>query len=153
MKKIILTILFAFVSVNAQTATEIFGTKCAACHKENMPKEMSRKVMKALLAPPMSKISMKLKMRFKTQKEFVAFVSDYIANPSKDKAICSGRAVKNFGLMPAIGKSMTKKAREDIANWLYTNFKSDRKSCDAKTNHKCGNDKKMKCQAGKCGAK
>jgi len=136
MKKIILTLLFAFVSVNAQNATEIFGTKCAACHQENMPQKMTKEIMKSFKAPPMSKISMKIKMKFKTQKEFVAFVSDYIANPSKEKAICSGRAIKNFGLMPPIGKAMTKKAREDIANWLYTNF--DGKGMACKSKHSCG---------------
>jgi hypothetical protein len=169
MKKIILTLLIAFVSVNAQTDIEIFGKKCAACHKENMPKEMTKELMKTFRAPPMAKISMKLKMKFKTQKEFVAFVTDYITNPSKDKSVCSERAIKNFGIMPPVGKSMTKKEKEDIANWLYTTFKSNGKGCDTKKANKCAgdgkcggekkmkpkteDDKKMKCASGKCGTK
>jgi len=138
MKKIILTLLFAFVSVNAQNATEIFGTKCAACHKENMPENMLKKMMTTFKAPPMAKVSMKLKMKFKTQEEFVAFVTDYITNPSKEKAVCSGHAISKFGLMPPVGKSMTKKAKEDIANWLYTNFDGKGMACKAKGKHSCG---------------
>ena len=150
MKKIILTLVFTLISVNAQTKIEIFGTKCAACHHKDMPKKMTKEVMSKLKAPPFSKISMKLKMNFKTQKEFVAFVVDYITNPSIEKSICNARAVKKFGLMPPIGKSMTKKAKEDIANWLYTEFKSDAKACKSKKSDKCAGDK---CASGKCGSK
>jgi cytochrome c5 len=160
MKKIILTLVFALVSVNAQTPSDIFTSKCVACHQENMPTEMTKEIKAKLLAPPMAKVSMKLKQKFKTQKEFVAFVTDYITNPSKEKALCNARAVKGFGLMPPIGKSMTNKAKEDIANWLYTNFKSKGKACGGKDgNHcsgkKCGekSEKKMKCGNGKCGGK
>ena len=160
MKKIILTLVFAFVSIQAQTGTEIFTTKCVACHQENMPEKMTKEIKAKFLAPPMAKVSMKLKQNFKTQKEFVAFVTDYITNPSKEKALCNARAVKSFGLMPAVGKTMKDKEKEEVANWLYTHFKSSAKACGGKDgNHcsckKCGekSEKKMKCANGKCGGK
>ena len=164
-----LTILFATlflsVSLNAQSATKIYETKCAVCHKiqpmmdktrmmkmtrqERM--SMKQKMMKTMIAPPMNKVSAKLKDDFKNDKKaFVKFITNYIKNPSKTKAHCMPMALKRFGIMPPIGKAMSKKDINTIANWLYDNF-TEKWNMNNK-GMMCNTNKKSKCASGKCGS-
>lgn len=161
--KIMLALLATFTMMHADelTGQTVFDSKCVACHFEQMPEKMSD-----LKAPPMSKISAKVKHAFDDNKtQFVAFIADYIQNPSEEKAKCMARAIKNFGVMPAIGKTMTEEERQVISKWMFENFDEkwetkDCKSGDCKGKSKgkcgdgkCGGDKKsdMKCASGKCG--
>ena len=179
MKKITLFSLIAFVTstLYAQTGTEIFQSKCVACHmlKPMMDKTkmkamnqedrmaMKEKMMKNMKAPPMNKVSAKLKHDFKNDKNtFTAFVKEYIVHPSKEKAHCMPMAIERFGLMPAIGQGMSAKDLNTISNWLYDNFtddwdKSEMSKMSCGTSHKngkCGGAMKKsnmkKCSAGKC---
>lgn len=155
----LLVALFATLTLaNADEVTgqKIFDTKCVACHTEQMPKK--KKDMKA---PPMAKVSAKIKHSFDNNKtKVVAFIADYIENPAKEKSQCMAMAVKKFGLMPPIGKGMTKEEREVVATWVFENFdkKWEDKNCHASAGKgkmkvdrpgKCGVEK---CGAGKCGA-
>ena len=186
MKKIFITLMMLSISAFAMNGQSIYKAKCSACHamhgimtqsemsmmKKKMqnatPKErmamrqkMQMKMKKAgMLAPAMPMVSMRLKKMTGSKEKFIAFVKDYIQNPSQDKGYCMPMAYKRFGTMPAIGKGMTAQEREIIANWLYSNFKGkwgmsmDTKMCEGrngKKTMKCGG-KKMKCGAGKCGA-
>jgi len=167
--KLLLAGLAMTITLQAQTGAEIFNTKCAVCHQlkpmmdkqkmMQMSKEermrMKEKMMKNMKAPPMSKVSAKIKFDLKDDKAaFVAFVKDYIVNPSADKAHCMPMALKMFGTMPAIGKGMKAEEIDTITNWLHDNF-SDKWDMHDK-GMKCGNsmkkpDSKMKCGQGKCG--
>ena len=196
--KLLLAGLAMTMTLQAQTATEIFNTKCVACHmlKPMMDKTkmkamsqedrmaMKEKMMKNMKAPPMSKVSAKIKFDLKDDKTaFVAFVKDYIVNPSADKSHCMPMALKMFGTMPAIGKSMSEEEINTISNWLYDNFSNkwdmhdegmmckmknkDSKGMKCGASHqeknagKCAGDKispkktpkTMKCGQGKCGGK
>ena len=152
MKKItaIFVLLFAtLLSVNAEEVTgqTIYDNKCAACHTLEMPDDMS-----TMKAPPMSKVSAKIKHSFDDNKTaFVAFVEDYIQDPSEEKAKCMAKAIKNFGVMPPIGKAMSEEERNVVATWLFDNFdeKWDAKDCEG-ANCK-GKKKEDKCGSGKCG--
>ena len=177
-------ILLSTLGLHAtSTAEQINKTNCSACHMLKSPlnhdkmKTMSKKdrmsmkekMMKTMKAPPMSKVSAKLKFDFKNDKnKFVAFVKDYIVNPSADKSHCMPMALKKFGLMPAMGKSLNNTELNVIANWLHDNFKEkwdrndkgmlcNKNAQNMKCSHgKCGNKikkdmNKMKCNAGKCG--
>ena len=152
MKKItaIFVLLFAtLLSVNAEEVTgqSIYDNKCVACHTLKMPDDMS-----TMKAPPMSRVSAKVKHSFDDNKTaFVAFVEDYIQDPSEDKAKCMAKAIKNFGVMPAIGKAMSEEERKVVATWLFDNFdeKWDAKDCEGAD---CAGKKaKSKCGSGKCG--
>ena len=105
-------------------------------------------------------LSSKVKHAFDDNKtQFVEFIADYIQNPSEEKAKCMARAIKNFGVMPAIGKAMSEEERKVVAEWMFDNFDEKWKTKDKKKEKcgegKCGGDKKpdMKCAAGKCGGK
>jgi len=168
MKKILIltSLLIATMTLQAQTGAEIFENKCVACHVKTPPSDMGqrgtpahREAMMKLKAPPMMKVTMKVKMVHESKEKFVTFVSDYIENPSKDKTLCNPRAVNHFGLMPAIGKSMTPEERTKVAAWIYDNF-AGQKTCSACTScqgkgqgNTKGQEKPMKCAAGKCNTK
>ncbi len=171
MKKILLALSFTLLSLHAQTGEEIFTSNCVACHAQTAPVGMGergtpafKEAMSKLKAPPMPKVSMKLKMQLQDKEAFVAFVSDYITNPSKEKAKCNPRAVKAFGLMPPIGKSMSEAERKSVAEWMFETYAgkscSACSSCEGKKGKNEGKKGKntekkseMKCQAGKCGGK
>ncbi len=153
MKKIttLLVALFAtFTMANADdelTGQKVFDSKCVACHSEQMPEKKSD-----LKAPPMSRISAKIKHAFDDNKtQVIEFIADYIQNPSEEKAKCMARAIKNFGLMPPIGKAMTEEERTVVANWMFDNFDEKWETKDCKSGD-CKGKGKGKCGEGKCGA-
>ena len=193
MKKMTLiaaALLFSTLTLSAKSGNEIYETNCKACHmlkpmmSEMKMKQMSmqermsmkEKMMKNMKAPPMSKVSAKLKHDFGNDKaKVVAFIKDYIVNPSADKAHCMPMALKKFGVMPAIGKSLSAEELDTVANWMFDNFdekwndKAMNMMCNAKGGKgmmgkgqgmmKCGGGKMekkasgMKCGQGKCGGK
>ena len=180
MKKLLLLLTLALTSLSANSGENIYKAKCAMCHanegivsmskreamiekmhtasKEErmaMKKKMMQKMAKSdMKAPAMNMVSLRLKSKLKTKEEFIAFVNDYIQNPSKEKGFCMPRAYNKFGTMPPIGKGMSEKERVTVATWLYTNYKGswyksgEAKECETR-NKKF--QKKMKCGAGKCG--
>ena len=136
MKKTILSLALVASSLFASNGGEIYSQYCASCHEMSMPKG-------EMLAPPMPNVSLCLQSAMNSKKEFVAFVKDYVQNPLKEKGHCRERAFKNFGVMPAIGKTMTAQEREAVAIWLFENF--EQKVSDAKKSIQ------KKCGQGKCG--
>ena len=149
MKKLLLTTLLTVSALYATSGEDIYKAKCAMCHAnkgmmdkeqmqsmrekmQNASKEermaMKQKMMQkmkksGIKAPPMPMVSKRLKMKLATRADFIAFVEDYIQNPSQSKGYCMPMAYKRFGTMPPIGKSMTKKERATVAAWLYDNYK------------------------------
>ncbi len=93
-------------------------------------------------------------MKLATRADFIAFVEDYIQNPSQSKGYCMPMAYKRFGTMPPIGKGLTKKERATVAAWLYDNYKGswggsmDGKMCEMRNKGMSS----MKCGGGKCGS-
>jgi len=175
---IVSTVLAA--SAFALSGQSVYDNKCASCHqmkgmmdmsqmkamkekmnmasdeeKAAMKKKMQAKMQESgMKAPPMNMVSMRIKkMKGNDKATFVAFVKDYIQNPSQDKGVCMPMAYKRFGTMPAIGKAMNEEERDAVANWMFDTFKG--KWADSKDGKTCdGNNKKsMKCGSGKCGSK
>ena len=178
MKNILATLIFlasTFMILNAEelTGEGVYNAKCASCHALNVKKDMTDKerlaLMKERKAPPMAKVSAKVRDAFKEDaNKSIAFVADYIVNSDANKSVCMAMAVKKFGVMPAVGKSMTPNEIEVVSKWLIINFngkwseimkmKCQGKSkngpcCAGKANKKCGSDKNSskKCGSGKCG--
>jgi mono/diheme cytochrome c family protein len=181
MKKLFLLLLIGFASLYANSGEEIYKAKCAMCHankgmmnkqemqtmrtkmqnaskeeKMAMRQKMMAKMQKSdMKAPPMPMVSKRLKMKLTSREDFIAFVEDYIQNPSQEKGFCMPMAYKRFGTMPPIGKSLTKEERATIAAWLYDNYKGNRggsmdgKMCEMRNKGM----KNMKCGNGKCGSK
>ena len=188
MKKLLLVFVLGMSSLFASSGAEVYKAKCQMCHapkrmmnkaemqtmrakmqnasaeeKMAMREKMAEKMKKnGMRAPAMPKVSARLKFQLKTRDEFIAFVEDYIQNPTQEKALCTPMALKKFGKMPPIGKRMSKEDRASVAAWLYDNFKS-KNICEMKVKgmkcggSKCGGTQKkeskaMKCGGGKCGS-
>jgi len=177
MKNILATLIFlasTFIILNAEdiTGESVYKAKCASCHMLDVKKDLTSKerikIMKERKAPPMFKLSAKVRDAFKEDtNKSIAFVADYIVNPDINKSLCMPMAVKKFGVMPAIGKSMSAKEIEVVSKWVVTNFDSKwseimKSKCKDKKNPccagvgKCGKDKNISNKFGvanmpKCG--
>ena len=167
MKNILATLIFlasTFTMLNAEDVTgeSVYKAKCASCHTLNIKKDMTDKerlaLMKEIKAPPVAKVSAKVRNAFKEDtNKSIAFVADYIVNPDANKSVCMAMAVKKFGVMPAIGKSMTPKEIEVVSKWLVTNFDGNwtkimETKCKGKDSPCCAGKANKKCGSGKCGS-
>jgi hypothetical protein len=104
------------------TKTEkLFNTKCASCHITSKPMNMS-----TLIAPPIMGVMRHVKMSYPNREKAIAFMKDYVLNPSKEKAVCMPQKIKRFGLMPSQKDLVTKKELDIILPWIYDNFPSFR---------------------------
>lgn len=181
MKKGLVSLLLTVSSLFAVSGEDVYIQHCASCHTKDMminmggmmqwrkkmqsasteeKQKMRQKMMKEMRnsdikAPAMPMVSMRLKHMTSSKKEFIAFVKDYIQNPSKEKGYCMPMAYKRFGTMPPVGKELSEEERDLVAKWLYENFEASWKDfmggmmCEKK-NMKNGSGK---CGAGKCGSK
>ena len=183
MKKVLLSLLFTGVTLFGATGEEVYQTNCASCHamqgmmsqekksamrekmqnatqeermamKQTMREKMQNSDMKA---PAMPMVSKRLKKMLDNDRtKFIAFVDDYIQNPSQEKGYCMPMAYKRFGTMPPVGQGMSATDRQVVAAWLYDDFKGswggsmDGQMCEMK-NKGMKKGKGMKCGAGKCG--
>jgi hypothetical protein len=138
--------------------------------KQTIRQDMMQKMQDSdMKAPAMPMVSMRLKHMTGSKEEFVAFVKDYIQNPSQEKGYCMPMAYKRFGVMPPVGKGLSEEARELVAQWLYDNFEGSWNAsmggmmCEDKNSSmgymkygsgKCGANGQgsMRCGAGKCGS-
>ena len=180
MKKLLLMGLVT-VGLFASNGEKVFDAKCAMCHKivdmkerqemmKKLPprarKAMMEKFVASLKAPPINKVSARIKHFHPKKTDFVAFVKDYITHPDAKKSLCMPKALENFGTMPPVGVSLSEADKDAVATWMYDNFKekwSNMQACAADKGKqggmKCGGGKcgmaqkpAMKCGAGKCGS-
>jgi hypothetical protein len=151
MKKFLLILILTLTSLPAtQTGKQIFKKYCVSCHIKTDIGARNKKKLRH--APPMNRVSQRLKIFTNSKEEFITFAKEYIQNPSQKKGLCRPKAYKRFGVMPPIGKSMTQKEREIIVEWLYIYFdasKEKKASCATEDMRGSGS----KCGGGKCGAR
>lgn len=80
--------------------------------------------MGTLVAPPIMGVMKHVKEAKPTRSEAVAFVVDYIFDPSASKAVCMPQAIKRFGLMPSQRGNLSREEALQIAEYLYDHFGS-----------------------------
>ncbi len=83
---------------------------CAACHSLDPPPRE---------APPVRGVSRQLHQHFDSAEAAIAFVSEYLVDPSAERALCDRHAIERFGVMPAL--RLPEAQREDAAYfyWRY----------------------------------
>jgi hypothetical protein len=101
----------------ATSPEKIFEKKCASCHLKTKPADKSK-----LIAPALTGIMRHLKMTYHDREKAIAFIKDYVMQPSKEKAICMPQKIKRFGLMPSQKGNITPKELEKVAGWMFDNF-------------------------------
>jgi hypothetical protein len=95
-----------------ENGKNILFTTCYTCHN---PKVASHD---ALLAPPLAGIKYKYKKIYPNEVEFITKMTEFIAHPSKEKAVMKG-PVKRFGLMPKT--ALIKEEIEEVVRYIYNN--------------------------------
>jgi hypothetical protein len=58
--------------------------------------------------------------------ESIAFIKDYLFNPSKQKANCEDFVVRKYGLMPSMKGFVSKEQVDILVPWVYDNFKPEK---------------------------
>jgi cytochrome c len=111
------SMLLCSITIASQTPQELFDAKCLMCHKKSRPTDMSN-----VIAPAIMGVMRHVKMQYSSKDEAISFISDYVLNPQKSKAICKPQKIKRFGLMPSQKGNVTKEEAKLIASWLYDNF-------------------------------
>jgi len=109
--------LFGVALFGADDGEKIFDEKCMMCHVKGMPQDMSN-----LVAPPVNGVMRHVKMDYQSRGAAVAFISDYVINPTKQKAVCKSQKIQRFGLMPSQKGNITKEELQIVANWLFDNY-------------------------------
>ena len=147
MKKSLLALLLLSSTLFAQSGISIYKKYCLSCHmmSDGKLEGLDRSKLKA---PPMNRVSERLKIKTDSKKKFVSFVKAYIVNPSQKNGFCRPKAYKNFGVMPPIGKELSEEQLHLISTWLYTHYKGKNNSGKS-----CANPRGKSSQAEKCGAK
>lgn len=103
----------------------LFKAKCSSCHVSSKPEDMSK-----LLAPPIMGVMMHLKKGIEgkdeaeKRKNTIAFIIDYVQNPSAEKSFMEPHAIERFEVMPSQKENVTPEELDIIANYLYDNFPS-----------------------------
>ncbi|MEA1954236.1 MAG: hypothetical protein U9O24_07565 [Campylobacterota bacterium] len=123
MKKhiILLTLGAIFTFTSSATASEkaegLYDAKCAMCHIKTRPTDMSK-----VVAPALMGVMRHIKMTYPNKDKAVAFMVDYILEPSREKAICMPKKIEKFGLMPSQKGNVTKEELTQITSWMFDNF-------------------------------
>jgi len=105
------------IATDSTKAQELFKAKCSTCHITTRPINFSN-----LVAPPIMGVMRHVKMSYPQKDKAVAFMKDYILNPSKDKAICMPQKIKRFGLMPSQKGAVTPEELDIILPWIFDKF-------------------------------
>jgi mono/diheme cytochrome c family protein len=95
----------------------LFKANCASCHVTVHPEDESK-----LTAPPIMGAVRHVKMNYETKEAAVAFIVDYVQNPSKAKAACEAHTIEKFGLMPSLKGAVSEADLKKIAEYIYDTY-------------------------------
>jgi len=95
-----------------------------------MEKKEVIKHLNTLKAPPMIEVSNRLKDNVVIGDEdidvkrrvIIAFVKDYIENPSIQYSMCNPMAIEKFGVMPSLKGKLSDEERQAVAEWVYDRY-------------------------------
>ena len=106
MKKTLFLFPFTLALNAADMGSLLFHGNCTTCHFELDDKS----------APAMIKVQKQYKTAFGTKKEFVKYMSEWVAHPNAEASIMQG-AVNKYGLMPEL--AFEKDVLEEISSYIY----------------------------------
>ena len=98
-------------------AKSIYKNRCMICHttKAVAPEEKGK-----LLGPPADEVMYHVKERYPEKEKAIAFMVDYIMQPSPDKALCA--SMEKFGLMPAMKGTLTPEDARTVSALMFDKF-------------------------------
>ncbi len=90
----------------------LVSENCYACHQIDSESHDN------MLAPPLARIKYTYKKKFDSEELFIAKMSDFLIEPTKQKAIMKG-PVRRFGLMPVTG--LSNEEIKELTKYIYHN--------------------------------
>jgi cytochrome c len=124
-------LLFLFSACESSTSSavkldgeELIAQKCAKCHNLDMPP----KSYENEVAPSMMAVTFHLKDFITSndpsehEAKIIAFVKDYVIDPSRDKSFCDKASLDSYGLMPSQKGNVTEDELEAIAHYMYETY-------------------------------
>lgn len=108
----------------------VYKKQCMQCHVEMMEKKEVLKVLHTLKAPPMVEVSNRLKENIIIADEdedvkrrvTIAFIKDYIENPSVQYSMCHPMAIEKFGIMPSLKGKLNEEEKQAVAEWIIDRY-------------------------------
>lgn len=119
MKKSLTTLIFLGFSLCLQASTSVqtlVEDKCSTCHMMNSSTKIKQD---KISAPPMWGIMRKVTDTFQNKEDGIAFIIDYVNNPSEEKMLFPKATKEYFGLMPSMKNELSQEELKDIAEFLY----------------------------------
>ncbi|MBA1432425.1 MAG: c-type cytochrome [Epsilonproteobacteria bacterium] len=110
--------------VNNLDGKKLLEQKCSSCHNLDLPP----KTFENEKAPPMMAVAFHIKSFIKTEDESqripkaIAFVKDYVINPSASKSFCDKKSLESYGVMPSQKGKVTQDELQAIAEYMFSHF-------------------------------
>jgi len=89
----------------------IYDKHCSVCHTKEPPPKM---------APPIFGVGMHYHQAFKSKEKAVAHMIDFMMVPDSSKSRVNPRAIRRFGVMPAI--NLSKADLKIVSEWVWDQF-------------------------------
>jgi len=131
MKRVLILAALLFLAGCSQGKKEnnldgkkLLEQKCSSCHNLDLPP----KTFEDEKAPPMMAVAFHVRSFIKTEDESqrvpkaIAFVKDYVINPSASKSFCDKESLKSYGLMPSQKGKVTQDELQAIAEYMFSHF-------------------------------
>lgn len=123
-------ILSISLSLCAADGYRIYQNNCMKCHVEMMEKQDVLKNINTLKAPPMVEVANRLRENIIIADEdkdvkrrvTIAFIKDYIENPSVQYSMCHPMAIEKFGIMPSLKGKLTEDQKQAVAEWIIDRY-------------------------------
>ena len=114
-KTIALAMLILAPLLQADNPKHLFEQNCKSCHAITKPKNKNE-----VIAPTIMGVMKHIKVEFNSKEKAVEFISDYVLNPTKQKAICQPEKLEKFGLMPSLKGVISKDELKRLSFWYTT---------------------------------
>lgn len=126
----LLIILFSIYGLYGANGYSVYQKHCMQCHVEIMEKKEVLRVFHTLKAPPMIEVSNRLKENVVISDDdndvkrrvIIAFIKDYIENPSVQYSMCHPMAIEKFGIMPSLKGKLSEEERQVVAEWVHDRY-------------------------------
>lgn len=124
-------LIILLTSYTLWASESLFNQYCETCHlKEKTSFKEMKERRASLLAPPISIVMQRLKNVIDVKIDdddvkkavIVAFIKDYVLQPSIDKGACRATCFTQFGVMPSQKGEISSDTIEEIASWAYDTY-------------------------------
>jgi cytochrome c551/c552 len=105
-KYIFIVCLFTINTYANNIGLTLFQGNCVTCHYPNQ----------SISAPSMQIVQQRYKEAFSNKKDFVEYMSKWVANPNEQTSLMQDM-IKKYELMPQLAFSI--ETTKDIANYIY----------------------------------